>query len=144
MNPKCQLCIRVTLVILAIFTVVHIILAILKAVFTKDIITQDVMMQLLSMFMTQTEKDGITSLFNLLSIVFALVTMAAVIPRLCMFVSLKCCPNSCCPKFFVCLAFVLTAIVMIIFFMLGSVFGGLSAIFSQEEVERQCKMAQTG
>lgn len=144
MNPKCQMCIRVTLVILAVFTVVHIILAILKAVFTKDIITQDVMVQLLSMFMNAKERDNITSVFNLLSIVFALVTMAAVIPRLCMFVSLKCCPNSCCPKFFVFLAFLLTLAVMIIFFILGSVFGGFSAVFSQEEVERQCKMAQTG
>ena len=136
MNPKCQVCIRVSIVILAIFVVVHVILAILKAVFTKDIINAEVMSQLLGMFIENTKMEEIDNIFSLLSTVFAILTIAAVMPRLLLFLSLKCCPNSCCPKFLVFLTFLFSVIVMVIMLILGIVFTGINTVFSKEEVER--------
>ena len=122
----------------------HVILAILKAVFTSDIISTEVMTQLLSLFMRDSEISALETVFTILSAAFAGVTMLAVLPRICLLCSIKCCPKSCCPKFLVFLTFLLSLAVMIILFLLGSVFVGINTIFSKEEVERQCAAARQG
>jgi hypothetical protein len=42
MNPKCQMCIRVSIVILLVFIVVQIILAAVKGAYTTNIVTADI------------------------------------------------------------------------------------------------------
>lgn len=42
MNPKCQMCIRVSIVVLLIFIVVQIILASIKGAYTKNIVTAEI------------------------------------------------------------------------------------------------------
>ena len=141
-NPKCRVCISISLLILAIFMVVSLILAIHKLIFFKDIIKAVVMSELLGMFIEFTKMNNV-----ILNIVFQLIFMVGsstiilyFMPELIYFLFLKCCPNSCCPKFLAYFTFLFSVIVIVIILILEIFFSGIETVFSKEEVERQCNL----
>lgn len=138
-NKKCQTCIRVTLVILFIIVVVQIILAILKGVFTKQLITADIMQEILKLAGTDPSKIAdIEGVFTLIGAVFAIVTVFGILWLLFLFCSVKFCPHTCCPKFLVFMTWVLSIVIMIIFFIIGGALTVVGSGFSEEKLTEAC------
>ena len=145
MNPKCQMCIRVSIVILLIFIVVQLILAIVKGVFTKNMITADVMQEILKMSLTPQEIEDLEGAFDMMALVISLFTVAGILCGLVSLCAARFCNkqcNGCWTKWYVAWSAIVFIAVAIIFFLVGSVLVVIKDQLDEDFINRECANAQ--
>ena len=123
MNPKCQVCIRVAMVVLIVFVIVQVILAVIKGVYTKDIVMADVMQALLKLALDNEEFIRIERLFDMVALGISMVTVVGILCTLAVLLSARLCNKAmggCITKFFIVWSFLVFFTVAIIFILVGT------------------------
>ena len=122
-NPKCQMCIRVSMIILLVFIVVQIILAVVKGVYTKNLVAADVMQAILKVAFDEQKLADLESMFGMIAFGVSMMTIAGVVCALFVLCAGKFCDSfmgGCCVKFAVFMSFVIFMVLAIIFILVGS------------------------
>ena len=136
-TARCQMCIKISMVILLVFVLVQILLAILKGVFTKNIYSADVVQALLKVFMTAEDIDALGSLFSLMAFAISVVTIVGALCGAMTLCAGRFCNDKCggmLTKCFILFNFLVFIAIAIVFFLVGSALTVVKTSFNEDFV----------
>ena len=139
MNPKCQKCIRIAIVLLFIFVTGQIILAVMKATYTKNVVAAEVMQEVLLLTLENLEIERIEEAFEMTALVVAMLTTAGIVCALASLLSARCCNRPCngfWTKWYVAWSVLVFLTVSLVFLIIGSALAVIKDQFDSEAINK--------